>query len=672
MTWGRLLARMTVAPVLLCTAWLAVSSALLLAGAFGPGPAFALFLPAAALALWRGWRYAPAPDGGPRAPWWSPAGVALVTAGFLAAQIAMRSEQVIVRRDPGAYAQIAIWLGDHGSLPIPQARWAFGGGDPALEFGGPGFAQVGEAVVPTFAAGLPLLLALGGWIGGVQASLLTAPLLGAGAVLTFGGLTARLVGPRWAPVGALLLALTAPMIWVSRAAFSELPALVLLLGGLCLLHDARPHARDGRYRGKALLAGLAFGLVVLVRIDGLRDVLPVAVAAVLLTARRRRAGPMLAAGLTAGAGAGLAAGLLLTRPHPRYPHDSPVPLLLGTALALATAGGLAFLLRGRHTGPRLKNLTTPLTRGWPPNAATALPLAAVAALAARPLAQTVRSASVDGPAERFVAEVQRLNGLPADPARQYAEISLYWVIWYVGVPVLLLAAVAAGLLLRRLLLGRAPGWGVPLAVVGWATATALWRPAVAPDHPWASRRLADIVIPGLVLLAVWGAAWTVRRFRCAGYGTVVVAAAAWVAVTTLAAPVALASAWLWNARTDQGEIAAVRGLCARLGPGRSVVALDRPTADRFLPVVRSMCGLPAAAVTAAATPDDVRRVADRVYRAGRRPVLLAADPALLVPHGPVAPGLALRTRQDERTLLVPPGGTLPLEIDVWLTSPPRR
>ena len=41
----------------------------------------------------------------------------------------------------------------------------------------------------------------------------------------------------------------------------------------------------------------------------------------------------------------------------------------------------------------------------------------------------------------------------------------------------------------------------------WAVVTVLYRPAVAPDQPWASRRLVPFVLPGLILAGIWAAAW---------------------------------------------------------------------------------------------------------------------------------------------------------------------
>ena len=57
-------------------------------------------------------------------------------------------------------------------------------------------------------------------------------------MLTFGGLAARLIGPRWAPLAALVLAITLPMQFTSRSTYSEPAAAILFLGGLCLVTDS--------------------------------------------------------------------------------------------------------------------------------------------------------------------------------------------------------------------------------------------------------------------------------------------------------------------------------------------------------------------------------------------------------------------------------------------------
>ena len=87
----------------------------------------------------------------------------------------------------------------------------------------------------------------------MTSAVLISPVLGALAVLTFGGLAGRLAGPQWAPPAALILAVTLPEQYTSRSAFAEPLAQLLLLGGLCLVADSltiRPGrtwlARSGR------------------------------------------------------------------------------------------------------------------------------------------------------------------------------------------------------------------------------------------------------------------------------------------------------------------------------------------------------------------------------------------------------------------------------------------
>ncbi|MFI0357207.1 hypothetical protein [Actinomadura sp. 9N407] len=687
----RFLARLSVAPALLVTTWLVVSLPLLLAGVLRPLPAIALFVPVAAVTLWFGLRDRPSvPDTGssntglsntgtpdepapdkaaPVAfPRWSAWGVLAIGLGFLVLQVLMSAEQIIVRRDPASYAQFGTWLAEHGSLPIPRFREAFGGGDPALKYGSPAFYEVGGEIVPQFMAGLPMLLALGDWVGGTYAMLAMAPLLGACAVVSFGGLVARLVGPRWAPAGALLLALTMPMVWVSRSTYSEVPALVLLLGGLALLYDARD---DGR--AKAFLGGLALGLIVLVRIDGLRDVLPVVVFAGLLVAFRRSTGLPLALGLALGTGAGLVEGFVLSRPYLHYLHASFDPLLLITGLLVAATAFMVIALRWEVTGSRLRRLGGAIRRGRAPAAAALLTVLVVAAFAIRPLVQTVRRVPANSDDEvnvHFIEQVQKITGLAADGTRQYSEISLYWAVWYIGVPALLAATFGAALLVRRMMRGRAPEWLLPYAMTVWTTVLVLYRPGITPDHPWASRRLIAVVIPGLLLFAVWGTAWTIRRIRRNGYGPRATRRWAVGAVLLLLIPIVLSSGGIIVSRTDQGEVAAVWGLCDRLGPGRSVVVVERATADRLLQVIRGMCGVPVARTAPGTGPDDVRRVIRKIYEAGRRPVILGAEAKQVAPFGAADHVVELRTRQDERTLVEPPNGTWGLSVDVWMAEPP--
>ncbi|MDX6744631.1 hypothetical protein [Actinocorallia sp. A-T 12471] len=662
------LARLSVAPALLVVAWLVVGLPLLLLGSFTIGPALALFPLAAAATLtigFRGSTKAPARPG-PRLAWLPPVGVVLVALVFFVVQLEFNSEQVIVRRDPATYAQFAAWLNGHGGLPISPSLWAFGGPDPVLRFDSPGFYADGDAAIhPQFMAGLPILLALGGWIGGTGALLAVSPLLGACAVLTFGGLTARLVGPLWGPVGAAAFALCWPVMFVSRSTYSESAALVLLLGGLCLLHDVRD-LRDGKAR--AFLAGLAFGLVVLVRIDGLRDILPVIVFAGVLFARRRPTGLPLAAGVAVGAGAGLLEGYLLSRPYLTYLSGSLTPLLAVTGLTVLGTVLMAALWRWRPVSFRRGGDW--VARGRIPDVAAALTVVFLLALAVRPYVQTVRRIPANADDEfnsQYIAYIQEAIGLPVDGTRQYTELSLHWVAWYVGVPALILATAGAALLLRRMLRRASPEWVLPYGLIALTTVATLLRPGITPDHPWASRRLVSVVIPGLLLFAVWALAWATRRVRRSGYGRAVTFLFAAAGTLALTFPIGAASAGLVLKPVDQGENAAVRALCRQLGQGVTVLITERVTADRFSPVLRNTCGIPTARVDGA-DKADVDRVAARILERGRRAVVLGANAPDVSPYGEARQVVDLRTRQDGHALESRPRSTWSLTITVWMAE----
>jgi len=705
---GRLFGAVTVVPALLAAAWLLPGLPLLLAGRLSAPPLVFMFSPLAVGLCYLALRQRPAiwpgfcvSHGGtsPKAPlapparhpkpvpWWAVAATVAVAVAFAAWQIAERSGQVIVVRDPAAYLQVGYWIAHHGSLPIPQQAEAFGGAHPGLTFASAGFTPAGSGLVPQFMTGLPLVLAAAVWLGGIPAALIVTPLIGACAVLSFGGLAGRLVGARWAPAAAAALALSLPEQYTSRGPFSEPLAQVLLFGGLCLLIDslviarqqAAAPARDtagrtdwpGQDRVLAALAGLALGLIALIRIDGLSDILPaVPFLGLLFAARRRQAVPF-GLGLVAGVGYGLADGYLKARSYLDAQASSLRPLgLVAAAVVLFTLAGLA-LARRRAALARLRGwLTGRRLADWLPVAAGAVIAAIFVGFALRPLVRK--------------------------QAGQYYHDSLYWVIWYVGLPAVLLGAFGLAVLTKRC--GRAVltwtdpdaearTWALPLLTAIWVIVTVLWRPAIAPDQPWASRRLVPFVLPALILAAIWAAAWLRELAGQRGGAAVTSGVVASCCAASLLIPAALTNLDLGfspNApgpgrhlsargmafqRIGAGELAAVNGLCAAVGPDASVVILDPLTADQFAQVARGQCDTPTA-VMDHPTPAEVGAVVSGIQRAGRRPVLLARDGSVLTPYGG-APRqvVSLLTTQDAHNLTMPPAGPWPIRYTVWMSNP---
>jgi hypothetical protein len=309
-----------------------------------------------------------------------------------------------------------------------------------------------------------------------------------------------------------------------------------------------------------------------------------------------------------------------------------------------------------------------------PDLAAGMVVLVMAGFAVRPWLQTVRREPLSPEDEltaTFIEKAQLAGHVPIDRTRLYYEDSLYWVIWYVGLPVVVLATLAAAVQVRRLARGREFGWLLPLTIIAWTTVTTLWRPAITPDQPFASRRLVPIVIPGLILLAVWGLRWVRDRARRSGYGSrlPVIAGA-----VLLLVPGVITSIGTAFSPVDRGEADAVGRLCAAIPRDASVLIVERVTGDRLTQVVRGQCGVPTARVRYPQGSDvpaeaDVRRLISAVRSTGRRPVLLAAEERQLSAYGAATQVMRLRTRQDERSLTSPPDGTWSLSIDVWLATP---
>jgi hypothetical protein len=682
---------------MLAAAWLLPAFPLLLADRFSARPMVFMFVPLAAGLCYFAVRQLPAAWPGfrphqARATWWPLVATVVIAAGFTAWQMAERTEQIIYLRDPATYLQVGYWIAHHGYLPIPDSVAAFGGPHPGLSFASSNYYPVGTGIVPQFMTGAPLVLAAGIWLHGIKAALLLTPLIGGCAVLSFGGLAGRLAGPGWAPAGAAVLALSLPEQYTSRGSFSEPLAQVLMFGGLCLLADSfivnadRGRKADWPSQDKVLaaLAGLALGLTVLVRIDGLSDILPaVPFLGVLLAARRRQAVPFGVA-LVIGVGYGLADGYLKSRPYLDLEAPSLRPLaVIVAATVLATAAGIA-ITASQKARNAAKRLLATKTAQYLPAAAAVLTVLIFVAFAVRPLVQTV-AGETDPVSIAYVAELQKLAGLPVNGRRQYYEQSLYWVIWYLGVPALLLGAFGLAVLAKRttraLLTWKDPAaaarvWALPLMMAIWSIVTVLYRPAVAPDQPWASRRLVPFVLPGLILGGIWAAAWLKGQAAQLGRTRATAITIACCCVASMLIPTALTSLDLSFTKANgirahgmavrkigPGEITAVDRLCQAIPPDASVVIVDSLTADRFAQVVRGMCGLPTAVVT---NHTALSSVIKGIQGVGRRPVLLAENPAEL--PGTPKQVVNLLTTQEAHNLTAPPTRTWLIHYTVWMST----
>ena len=296
-----------------------------------------------------------------------------------------------------------------------------------------------------------------------------------------------------------------------------------------------------------------------------------------------------------------------------------------------------------------------------------------------------------------MAALQRLLGLPVQPTRSYAEDSLYWVIWYLGVPALLLAGLGAALLARRVVRaalrwsdgdGVARAWALPLAIIAWGTVSVLWYPGTVPDQPWASRVLVPLALPGFVLSAIWVAAWLDRRARERGAGLTAVSLSAACFVVALAVPTAVTAFGLTysGSAPRHSVLPAATGLGAKktgagqIRRGQRAVRRDEladvgaaPGPDRggeYAQVIRGMCGVPAG-VMAGVTTAQVQTVVRSIEAQGREPVLLATRATELTQYGQTPRKVvSLSTTQEPHELTEPPGAPWQITYVLWLSASP--
>ncbi|KGN32395.1 hypothetical protein N802_18695 [Knoellia sinensis KCTC 19936] len=662
--------------VLGAATWVVVMSllAVLLAGfgAWFPWLVFPLALVAAGASGW--WAHGiPARS----LPVWTAALLAAVSIGAGIWTAATHSEQVLPRRDSASYLQSAISMAETHRRVVPVETSEVGGAEVlALEgitLASPAFYQVGTdddpSLQPQFVIGPGAIWSLGVWAGGPAGAMLLPALMSAIGILGIGLLTARVGAPRWSPLAAAGVALLFPVLHTARSTYSEPLALVTLGAGLMALTVAARQGARGEVGRAALLAGVLIGGTAFVRIDGLREtilLIPVAALALAQGQRWPRA-TLVGAGISTVL-AGLAAAWLSGQ-YLGTIAASLVPLLgVGVLMGLLTAGLMWWQRRGGV-------LPVGVSRRLPDT----LGLAVVAVglfLASRPLWQTVRQ-SPDDPGARVVAGLQLRQGLEVDGGRTYAEQTVAWLSWWVGIPALVIALVALAWAIRtaasRWTEGEVlPAWTGPLLVAAGSTVFTLWRPGITPDHPWAERRLV-IVLPFVIVLCVMAAAYAVRHLsRRAPVAVAVAAGVALVGATFV--PTVMATWPHRSERVELGELAVVERVCASLEDGDVVLSVDSRAANEWPQVVRGQCGHPALSTTRTLRQNPPRlastvaTIDEAVAAGGGRLVLLAAEGTEeldALGATDVRQVSDVFVAEDDRLLERRPDALVPLSLEIW-------
>lgn len=588
------------------------------------------------------------------------------------------SEHVVADRDPGVYLTTARHLVANGDLLVTGPSGPFLDA-PGVSPNGAGFSPTRDdgTLEPQFPHLTAVVLALGGWVAEAGLFLLT-PLIAGVALLCLYAWATTVVGPRWAGLAVVVTGVSMPFMVFARDTYSEPIAMVLVMGGLWLLHVA-----DRSERGAVwFLSGLLLGASSMARVDGYLYLAPVLLALALVARltgpeRRRATGwgvGLCGLGLAATSAIGFWDTATLTGGYYESGLAPRLPAMLLAAAAAAVGGWLlAPVLWQRH---RPRHGTSPDEDELRPTRwlQGALAVAAVAAAGFFTWAYWVR------PDDGGIPDIA-VEGLPVlSYLPQAATLSLHWFEWYLG-PLGLVAGLA-GLLWSLLRLGRA-GRPDPAVVAGLGAALVtlllyLWSPSITPDHPWAMRRFATVALPGLALgaaatgRALWAAGRTGHPDATGGRRVRAGRALRPLLGSSLALAVAVGTAGstaaiTWNTRGARAQVPMrdrIGDICEVIDDDAAIlVPIDGILALMMSVPVGVWCEVPSAGGTTALEAIDVARLAVEWEEEGRRLVVLSSS-ATPLENTLLASGLVSKTVQ-----LAP---VFPVAIEPTITRRPRE
>lgn len=438
----------------------------------------------------------------------------LVTLGviiWIAFNIFFTAQSVFVTRDPGIYAITGKWLITHqqtnietphitpytqGVINHSSGVWKdYNSKDP-------------NRLQPQGLHLLPALLGLAGRLFAQRIIFKLNVLFGGLALLSVYGFARLLVKPRWAAFGTALLAASLPIIYFARDTFTEPIAATLTFGALSLLWLAHSQEHQSKIRNLLPLwwvAGLTAGAGALTRPDGYLTVSAIAIFLVVATviSDKKQHPNMLYKSLTFlfGAAIPMLIGWTdmthLTSSYYRS-HGKDVRIQVALLVLILVGGIVAAILSWRT--PVLQYLDKK-TKNWRGYIAAILVIVGFLLLMARPLAvKSIFARTTNAVGATNV--IQSQEGRVLEP-RTYAEGTMDWISWYIGLPMLTLGIVGLSIAAYRTMKDKQLLLMPGLLVVGLTSLMYILNPRITPDHIWAARRFVPVILPGLVVFGVY-------------------------------------------------------------------------------------------------------------------------------------------------------------------------
>jgi len=417
----------------------------------------------------------------PTTAWPTPAVLLPIALAIVAAvRFSPPSEYIIGGKDPGVYVNSGIQIAQRGTFvyhdPVVAAVPAFAR-DLFLpqDTNRPGFVAprfMGffildpdrGIVVSQFPHLFPASIAIGYGAAGLTGARWTMTAWGVLGVLAFYFLAARLAGRPAAAAAALLLTLHVLQVWFSRYPSAEMAMQALLCAAL--LANARAQIDDDDFF--APVAGTLLGLLLFLRVDALVPLV--------------------------GIGAALALGLVVGR-RVRWTFIAPIAIAATLLVPYATGPLREYFARPIAFVEQLRAFHYAL-------GAVAVAALAVVIVLGRRLAAVARVVHEWTPtlfAIVLLAAAAYAYLLRQPVHGQLADYDAYALRTFVQFYVLLPAFLAAlvGLLLTRPLFWRDPAFFLAFAAACLFT---FYKGRIVPEHFWAARRFAAIILPGTLLL----------------------------------------------------------------------------------------------------------------------------------------------------------------------------
>ncbi len=564
-------------------------------------------LAAAATAAASRWLISAIPDHRP-AGRFAPVVMVVVAIGILGWSMTNMGQHVFTERDPGSYLSTGRWLSDHGDLR-PDVSHPVLDEVPGISYAGPAVYEMSPGVVEfQFSHGSAVTMATAYDIAGARALFASSAVVGTLALLAmFLALTTMTSRPWLAVAAATATGISLPVLYTTRASYSEPFVLLLLMVAVAIL------LADGRRLGRDQLAlvGLMVGSATLFRVDAQLYVVGLlALASVLMLRGTTIADVSIMLGASV---VPIAIGVIdvrvFARDYAAGLADNIALLDRATAALAVVTLGVGIWVHRRGRAPGLGGGHARIAIGC----ASAVAIVGVVAWLVRPAVWPASpSWDTDSPFADVVVGLQTQLGLPADPTRSYSELSIESIGWYLGAPLVALAIAGFALIAWRIVAVPSSRLLPAAVIVAIGVPVYLYDTNITPDQLWATRRFVPLVLPSFVLGAVWAADRLLDLFPSTGRARPAVAVALG---ASLLVPAAVTT-WPVREHSEQrGAFASIDALCAELDDDAVVLDLDN---GRFSMATRAWCGASVGTISGdAAEAVDAFTVASRAACARR-------------------------------------------------------